>query len=405
MAEIKINALIGVKRFANDTKPYFASTDFEAQLKAVAGNELTVDVNSPGGSVVHGNQMIIAAERSAKKITYRLGAQAASMGYFLCLAEGAKIIASSSTLIMLHSVQGQATGSPEDLIAEAEVLKKFRETIANKLAARTGKTVDEVTAEFLTGGDHWFTAAEALELKLIDAIEEYEITALAIDVKTASYEEVVAAFVAEETTEVVAENSFLKKLTAYLDNKIGGIVRANAPQAALVEQLNYDEKYFYDSLISAEYRKVQAATEVMRYTTRPDLKTRANEVINNCTAEMTTLIKLVYGDGADVTAVTADAVKAVDAKVSEAFKTDVVAEIQTMVTAEVTAKDTEIATLKAKVATLEKKPGAKPSAPGKGGDDVNSLEKGERAVTVAEEHSQKMAEVDEFDFMTSRITE
>lgn len=396
MAEIKINALIGVKRFATDIKPYFASTDFEAQLKAITGDAVTIDVNSPGGSVMHGNQMMIAAERSGKNITYRLGAQAASMGYFLCLTKGAKIVASASTMIMTHSVQGGAEGSPEDLIAEANVLIKVRETIATRLAERTGKTVEEVTAEFLSNGNHWFTAKEAEALKLIDAIEDYEVTALAIDVTKASYEEVVAAFIS--SVEEVESDSLFTKIRAYLDTKIGGLVRETNPRAALVEQLNYDEKYFYDSLISSEYRKVQAATEVMRYTSRPEVKTRANEIINACTAEMTTLIKMVYGDGADVTAITAESIKSVDAKATESFKKEVVADVEKMVTAEVTAKDTEIASLKVKVSTLEKKAGAKPSAPGKEKDDVGANSTIERVATEIDTELEARMQIKNFDW-------
>lgn len=175
MGNVKVYSFIGKRRKATDTNTYISSEEFSAQFEkaaAEAEGEVTVSINSGGGSVTDGWAIVATMQKCAKPVKAVIDGFAASMGYYICL--GAKTItAAKNSVIMLHSVQGGAYGSPEELRKEAEVLDTFNKAMATLLVARTGLTEAEVIEKYL-GKELYLTAQEALDLKLIDAIEDYE---------------------------------------------------------------------------------------------------------------------------------------------------------------------------------------------------------------------------------------
>ena len=220
MAEIKIYAFIGTKRNAYDSTEYISGTEVSdalAQAEAGTDADIKVSVNSGGGSVTDGYKIISALQKCTKPVTAVIDGYAASMGYYLCLG-ATKITAAKNSIIMLHSVQGSAVGSPEDLIAEAEVLKKFNATIATMLAARTGLTEAEVTEKYL-GKAVYLTAQEALHAKLIDAIEEYAAENIPAVTASMSFEEAEmkwAAMIQKKETDTL-----LQRVVAAVKEKFG----------------------------------------------------------------------------------------------------------------------------------------------------------------------------------------
>ena len=72
--------------------------------------------------------------------------------------------------LMLHSVSGGAYGNKDELARMVSELDSIEDTLADIYAGRSGKTKEEIKALFFDGKDHWLTATEALEMKLIDDI-------------------------------------------------------------------------------------------------------------------------------------------------------------------------------------------------------------------------------------------
>lgn len=359
MAEdINIYAFIGTKRSYADTAEYLSGQQIADAIAKVTADEINLRISSGGGSVTDGNLMINAMKASGKKITAVIDGYAASMGYFVCLG-ASKIVAAKNSMIMLHSVQGRATGSPEELRAEAEVLDKFNSTIAQALAERTGLTVEEVTAKYL-GKEVWFTAQEALDAKLIDGIEEYNAENLPDVTAGMTYEQQEVRFAAVHQN--VERKSLLETMKQAIREVLGKPKEVNA---ALVNTLDYAARDYYDSLIYSEQSSINACKYVISNSPNAAVVAEAKTKLTECLAELNMLINKVYGEGSDAAAVVAQIEEARTGKSAEALEAKAIAQIEAKVAEGISAKlqekDAKITELTQQVARLEKKPSEEPA--------------------------------------------
>lgn len=398
--EIQVYAFIGKKRNSYDTAEYISGSQFADAIAAAqdtTDENIVVRVNSGGGSVTDGALMYNAIKASKKPVHVIIDGFAASMGVYGFLSAG-KITAAKNSMLMYHSVQGGATGSPEDLRAEADVLDKFNQTIAGTLADRTGLTVEEVTAKYL-GKEVWLTAQEALDAKLIDGIEEYNAENVPDVSASTTFEEATARFAAMHTTEKLETvNGLVAKIKAAVKEALSVAPK----QAALVNSLDAYAKSFYDDQVWAQQVLVNAAKYAIANCPNPTVVAEAKKTLNDSLKNMTDIIAKVYGESADVAATVAQIGEARFAAQAKDIETKISGDI----TALTTAKDAEIKTLKAKVATLEAKSSAAPSGVGKNNDDVSSSSKetGTRAISDIEAKRDAIIKAnEEFDITKTRL--
>jgi ATP-dependent protease ClpP protease subunit len=128
-----------------------------------------VHINSGGGDVFEGIAMFNATSQSKMNITLYIDGIAASMGAIYSFSR-AESYMSKYARMMLHSISGSIGGTiseMEDYISEA---KKLQDTVIDIIVERTGLLKDDVTKRWFDGQDHWLSASEALELKLIKGI-------------------------------------------------------------------------------------------------------------------------------------------------------------------------------------------------------------------------------------------
>ena len=131
--------------------------------------EITLQINSPGGSVTAGLAIYDTLNYvDARIITVGLGL-CASMGAFL-LSSGSKGYrrATENCEIMIHQPLGGASGQASDIIIAAEHIKKTRERLNNILALNTSNSTDRIISD--TDRDNIMSAKEALEYGLIDTV-------------------------------------------------------------------------------------------------------------------------------------------------------------------------------------------------------------------------------------------
>ena len=134
-----------------------------------AEKEISVYVNSPGGSVTAGLAIYDTMQFVKCPVaTYCIG-QAASMGAVL-LAAGAKgrRHALPNARIMIHQPWGGAEGKASDIEITAREILRLKEVLNGILAKHSGKTVEEVTRD--TDRDHFMSAAEAKSWGIVDNI-------------------------------------------------------------------------------------------------------------------------------------------------------------------------------------------------------------------------------------------
>ena len=140
---------------------------------------INIRINSPGGSVMHGDPIITAIRNSKAEIHTYVDGIAASMAFDIWAAAKNRH-ASINSKLMIHATGGFAFGTAKDMRAAADMLDKFDQSAISTFADATGMSEDEIRSKFYDDyADHWMTAKDALEMGLIDEIEDYE-TALPV---------------------------------------------------------------------------------------------------------------------------------------------------------------------------------------------------------------------------------
>ena len=138
-----------------------------------AKKEISVYVNSPGGSVTAGLAIYDTMQFVTCPIaTYCIG-QAASMGAVL-LTAGTKgrRFSLPNARIMIHQPWGGAEGKASDIEITAKEILRLKERLNEILAKHSGKKLADVTKD--TDRDHFMSAAEAKAWGLIDEVLETE---------------------------------------------------------------------------------------------------------------------------------------------------------------------------------------------------------------------------------------
>lgn len=152
--------------------------DFRAQLDAVEGNELVVEINSVGGDVMAGlgiYNMLRAWAKDGKTVTTRVTGVAASIASIIALA-GDKREMPKNTFAMVHQASTFAVGTADDMRDAADTLDKVDGSLRGIYMDRMG--VDETKAKEIMAKDTWLTADEAMDLGFATAlIEDIKATA------------------------------------------------------------------------------------------------------------------------------------------------------------------------------------------------------------------------------------
>lgn len=131
--------------------------------------EISVYVNSPGGSVTAGLAIYDTMQFVTCPIaTYCIG-QAASMGAVL-LSAGAKgrRFALPNARIMVHQPSGGAEGKATDIEITAKEILRLKDVLNGILAKHSGKKFEDVVRD--TERDYFMSADEAKAWGLIDEV-------------------------------------------------------------------------------------------------------------------------------------------------------------------------------------------------------------------------------------------
>lgn len=176
--------------------------DFRAQLDAVEGNELVVEINSVGGDVMAGlgiYNMLRSWAKDGKTVTTRVTGVAASIASIIALA-GDKREMPKNTFAMVHQASTFAVGTADDMRDAADTLDKVDGSLRGIYMDRMG--VDEAKAKEIMAKDTWLTADESMDLGFATAlIEDIKATAKFDLARAALPDNVAAIFKAEADPE------------------------------------------------------------------------------------------------------------------------------------------------------------------------------------------------------------
>lgn len=144
--------------------------------KAPTGEPLDVYINSPGGSVFAGYEMINALrswqEGTGQSVNVTLGGMAASMAAYMAAYFG-PVRAHANTKIMYHGASAGVWGGSSAMRDEAKLLDDINAELQTMLVTRYALDSDRVAEWFAEGRQGWLTAREAqtagLVYEIIDA--------------------------------------------------------------------------------------------------------------------------------------------------------------------------------------------------------------------------------------------
>lgn len=138
-------------------------------LSSVDNRDISLYINSPGGSVVDGLGVIDTMNFIPCDVMTTCIGMAASMGAVLLSngAKGKRFVLPHSR-VMIHSVWGGFRGHTADMKIEMEQTLRYQEDVYKILSENTGHSFEEI--EKLCDRDKWFIGQEAVELGIADTL-------------------------------------------------------------------------------------------------------------------------------------------------------------------------------------------------------------------------------------------
>ncbi|HOS48905.1 MAG TPA: ATP-dependent Clp endopeptidase proteolytic subunit ClpP [Bacteroidia bacterium] len=134
-----------------------------------AKRDITIYVNSPGGSVYAGLGIYDTIQYIQPDVSMVCTGMAASMGaVLLCSGTKGKRSALKHARVMIHQPLGGAEGQASDIEITAREIQKLKKELYEIIANHSGKDYEQVWKD--SDRDYWMTAQEAKDYGMIDEV-------------------------------------------------------------------------------------------------------------------------------------------------------------------------------------------------------------------------------------------
>jgi ATP-dependent Clp protease protease subunit len=133
------------------------------------GKDISIYINSPGGSVTAGLGIYDTMQFIASDVATLCTGLAASMGAVLLVAgQEGKRSALPHARVMIHQPLGGVQGQASDIEIEAREIQKFKKELYTIIADHSHTPYDKVWAD--SDRNYWMTAEEAKEYGMVDQV-------------------------------------------------------------------------------------------------------------------------------------------------------------------------------------------------------------------------------------------
>lgn len=129
------------------------------------GKAVTVNINSPGGSVFEGIAIYNLLRAHKGEVTVRVVGLAASAASVIAMA-GDRIQMGEASFLMVHNVWLMAIGNRHDLRQVADTIEPFDDALAAVYASRTG--IDKAEIAQLMDAETWMNTEDAIDRGFAD---------------------------------------------------------------------------------------------------------------------------------------------------------------------------------------------------------------------------------------------
>lgn len=145
------------------------AADFVKEIAALDVDDITVRINSVGGSVPDGLAIYNAIKRHKAQVTTAIDGMALSIASLIAMA-GDSVEMADNAILMIHAPWTGIYGNSVQLRDQADVLDKWAEAMSTSYAAKTGQPAADMLALLTDGTDHYYTAAEAEAEGFVDSV-------------------------------------------------------------------------------------------------------------------------------------------------------------------------------------------------------------------------------------------
>lgn len=151
----------------------YTANVIQAQLlyldSADQGKDISIYINSPGGSVYAGYGIYDTMQFISSNVTTICTGMAASMAAVLLVAgTPKKRFALTHSRVMIHQPLGGVQGQASDIEITAREIAKVKQELNTIISKHTGRPIEEVSRD--SDRDFWMSASEAKEYGMVDDI-------------------------------------------------------------------------------------------------------------------------------------------------------------------------------------------------------------------------------------------
>lgn len=148
-------------------EPATAPNAFKNELNQFKGKDITVWIDSYGGSVFAAAGIYNALKEHDGKITVKIDGKAMSAASVIAMA-GDEILMSPVAVMMIHNPLTYAYGNMHDLRKVADVLDTVKESIVNAYVTKTGRSRNKISQ--MMDDETWMSANVAVKEGFADGV-------------------------------------------------------------------------------------------------------------------------------------------------------------------------------------------------------------------------------------------
>lgn len=148
-------------------EPATAPNAFKNELNQFKGKDITVWIDSYGGSVFAAAGIYNALKEHDGKITVKIDGKAMSAASVIAMA-GDDILMSPVAVMMIHNPLTFAYGNMHDLRKVADVLDTVKESIVNAYVSKTGRSRNKISQ--MMDDETWMSANVAVKEGFADGV-------------------------------------------------------------------------------------------------------------------------------------------------------------------------------------------------------------------------------------------
>lgn len=147
--------------------PSTSPNAFKEELSQFKGKDITVWIDSYGGSVFAAAGIYNALKEHDGKVTVKIDSKAMSAASVIAMA-GDEVLMSPMAVMMIHNPLTAAYGNMHDLRKVADILDTIKDSIINAYALKTGRSRSKISQ--MMDDETWMSANVAVKEGFADGI-------------------------------------------------------------------------------------------------------------------------------------------------------------------------------------------------------------------------------------------